>query len=683
MTQPTVPSDIQQEAARLRQQIDEANFSYYIEDAPLMPDVEYDHLMRRLQALEKTHPALQTPESPTQRVGAPVQSGFAKVTHAVPMLSLDNAFSGDEIKAFVQRITERLECDDDQLSFCCEPKFDGLAVSLVYEQGRLVQGATRGDGRVGEGILENLRTVRSIPLTLRGDDPPALLEVRGEVYMRHSFFEQLNEQARKDGGKVFANPRNAAAGSLRQIDPAVTRQRPLEFCAYQVAQIDEDRLAPTHSALMKTLHALGFRESPLLDVVNGAQGLIDYCARLGRTRDTLDYDIDGAVLKLDQLRSQRELGFVSRAPRWAMAYKFPAQEQITTVEEVTFQVGRIGTLTPVAKLAPVQVGGVTVSNATLHNMDEVARLDVRAGDRVIVRRAGDVIPQIVSVLHEDRPEGTVPVVMPEQCPICQARVERLEGEVAARCSGGLFCPAQRKEAIKHFASRRALDIVGLGEKLIDVLVDKEWVKTPADLFGLSVSQLASLPRMAEKSATNVVAALENARHTTLARFLYAIGIREVGESTAASLAQHFGSLDAVMNADENALTAVPDIGPIVARHVVTFFAEARNRDTVAALRACGVQWEENHVTTRKHVLEGQTWVLTGTLDTMTRDEAKARLIALGAKVSGSVSKKTACVVAGPGAGSKLAKAHNLGVDVLEDEALFLARLTQWEQEAKA
>lgn len=683
MIHPTVPADIQHEVAHLRQQIDEANFKYYIEDAPTLPDVEYDHLMRRLQALEQSHPALQTPMSPTQRVGAPVQSGFPKVTHAVQMLSLDNAFSDDEIKAFVQRITDRLECDDDQLSFCCEPKFDGLAVSLVYEQGRLVQGATRGDGRVGEGILENLRTVRSIPLTLRGDNPPALLEVRGEVYMRHSFFEQLNEQARKEGGKVFANPRNAAAGSLRQIDPAVTRQRPLEFCAYQVARIDDDRLAPTHSELMHTLHALGFRENPLLDVVNGAQGVIDYCTRLGDARASLDYDIDGAVLKLDSLRSQRELGFVSRAPRWAMAYKFPAQEQITTVEEIAFQVGRIGTLTPVAKLMPVQVGGVTVSNATLHNMDEVARLDVRAGDRVVVRRAGDVIPQVVSVLHEDRPENTVPVVMPEQCPICGARVERLEGEVAARCSGGLFCPAQRKEAIKHFASRRALDIVGLGEKLIDVLVEKAWVETPADLFALNVSQLASLPRMAEKSASNVVAALEQARHTTLARFLYAIGIREVGESTAASLAQHFGSLAAVMDADEDALTAVPDIGPIVARHVVTFFAESRNRETVEALCAAGVQWEENHVMTRKPLLEGQTWVLTGTLEAMTRDEAKARLTALGAKVSGSVSKKTACVVAGPGAGNKLAKAHNLGVEVLEDEAIFLARLARWEQEAEA
>lgn len=683
MSQSTVPAPVLQEVAQLRVQIDEANFRYYIEDAPTLPDAEYDRLMRRLQALEAEHPALQTPESPTQRVGAPVQSGFPKITHAVPMLSLDNAFSDEEIKAFVQRITDRLECDDSALTFCCEPKFDGLAVSLVYEHGRLVQGATRGDGRVGEGILENLRTVRSIPLTLRGEHPPALLEVRGEVYMRHSFFEQLNEQARREGGKVFANPRNAAAGSLRQIDPAITRQRPLEFCAYQVARIDEDRVAPTHSALMNTLHGFGFRESPLLEVVNGSAGLIDYCTRLGEQRAGLDYDIDGAVLKLDLLRSQRELGFVSRAPRWATAFKFPAQEQVTTIEEIAFQVGRIGTLTPVAKLTPVQVGGVTVSNASLHNMDEVARLNVRAGDRVIIRRAGDVIPQVVSVLHEERPEGTVPVVMPEHCPICDARVERLEGEVAARCSGGLFCPAQRKEAIKHFASRRALDVVGLGEKLIDLLVDKEWVETPADLFALTSEQLASLPRMAEKSANNVVAALEQARHTTLARFLYALGIREVGESTAAALAQHFGSLESVMAADEDTLTGVPDIGPIVAQHIVTFFAESRNRDTVEALCQAGVVWEENQVLSQKPVLEGQTWVLTGTLDAMTRDEAKARLVALGAKVSGSVSKKTTCVVAGPGAGSKLSKAQTLGVDVIEDEAVFVARLDAWEAESRA
>lgn len=671
----TVPTDVLREVTTLRQQLHDASFRYYILDAPQLPDVEYDRLFRRLQQLEEQYPSVVSPYSPTQRVGAPAASGFPKITHAVPMLSLDNAFSYEELEAFVQRAADRLECSSDDLHFCCEPKLDGLAVSLRYERGQLVEGATRGDGRIGEGILNNLRTISTIPLCLRGGDLPELLEVRGEVYMRHSSFERLNDDARKEGGKVFANPRNAAAGSLRQLDPAITRQRSLEFCAYQIAQLDETRQQSSHSRQMALLKAWGFRPNPLLEVVEGSRGIMGYCGSLGERRATLDYDIDGAVLKVDDLRQQRELGFVSRAPRWAIAYKFPAQEQVTTVEDVAFQVGRIGTLTPVAKLAPVQVAGVTVSNATLHNMDEVERLGVKIGDSVIIRRAGDVIPQVVGVIEDRRPVDARDIVMPDTCPVCGAKVERLEGEVAARCSGGLFCPAQRKEALKHFASRRALDIVGLGDKLIEQLVDHGWVDTPDKLFRLLSSQLASLPRMGEKSAANLVVALEKARHTTLARFVYAIGIREVGESTAAALARHFGTLEALMAADEATLTAIPDIGPIVARHIRTFFDQAHNRETVQALCDAGVTWDETVIEARDQPLIGETWVLTGTLDAMTRDQAKEHLLTLGAKVSGSVSKKTAVVVAGPGAGSKLAKAESLGVTVM-DEAAFLARLTE-------
>lgn len=675
VTAETVPADVLHEVETLRLQLHDANFKYHILDDPQLPDAEYDRLFRRLQQLEEQFPAVVVSDSPTQRVGAPVTIGFPKVTHAVPMLSLDNAFNHEELEAFVQRAADRLECLREELTFCCEPKLDGLAVSLRYEQGQLVEGATRGDGRVGEGILSNLRTIKTIPLRLHGDDLPALLEVRGEVYMRHSSFERLNDDARKDDGKVFANPRNAAAGSLRQLDPAITEQRALEFCAYQIAQLDEAYQQPSHSCQMALLNAWGFRPNPLLEVVQGSDSIIRYCESLGERRPGLDYDIDGAVLKIDDLRQQRELGFVSRAPRWAIAYKFPAQEQVTTVDDVAFQVGRIGTLTPVAKLAPVQVAGVTVSNATLHNMDEVERLGVKIGDSVIIRRAGDVIPQIVGVIEDRRPENARDIVMPDACPVCGAKVERLEGEVAARCSGGLFCAAQRKEALKHFASRRALDIVGLGDKLIEQLVDNGWVDTPDKLFRLLSSQLSSLPRMGEKSAANLVAALETARHTTLARFIYAIGIREVGESTAAVLARHFGTLDALMNANEETLTAIPDIGPIVARHIRTFFEQAHNRETIQTLQDAGVTWDETIVEERSQPLVGETWVLTGTLETMTRDQAKAHLMALGAKVSGSVSKKTAVVVAGPGAGSKLAKAESLGVTVQDEEA-FLARLTE-------
>ncbi|WP_438764180.1 NAD-dependent DNA ligase LigA [Kushneria sp. TE3] len=658
------------EISTLRAQLENANYRYYVEDAPGIPDVEYDRLLRRLQELEAEHPELVTADSPTQRVGAPPAEGFPEVRHAVAMLSLDNAFDEQEVRAFARRVAERLETDEQSVLFCCEPKLDGLAVSLVYDNGVLVQGATRGDGRTGEGITANLRTLRSIPLRLRGENVPGLLEVRGEVYMSHSGFEKLNDEARTRGSKVFANPRNAAAGSLRQLDPGIAAARPLEFCAYQVARIDDDYLKPSHSALMRELRELGFRTSPEIDVVTGADGLVDFCDRMGKRREGLDYDIDGAVLKVDDLRAQRELGFVSRAPRWAMAFKFPAQEQTTVIRDVTFQVGRTGRLTPVARLEPVQVAGVTVSNATLHNMDEIQRLDARINDTVIVRRAGDVIPQIVSVIQDARPEDARVIEMPAQCPVCDSSVERVGDEVDARCSGGLFCPAQRKEALKHFASRRALDIDGLGTKLIDALVEREWVKTPADLFRLEAERLAELPRMAQKSADNLVASLERSRHTTLARFIYALGIPEVGEATANALAQHFGELHRVMDASQEALEAVADIGPVVASHIHSFFAEAHNRETIEDLIRVGVDWEEVELGEREQPLTGQTWVLTGALEALTRDEAKARLVALGAKVSGSVSKKTHAVVAGDAAGSKLEKARQLGVTVMDEPALL-------------
>ncbi|WP_110692551.1 NAD-dependent DNA ligase LigA [Salinicola halophyticus] len=672
-----IPQAVRKRADALRQQLDDANYHYYVEDQPQIPDVEYDKLLRELQSLETEHPELVTPDSPTQRIGARPADRFHEVTHAVPMLSLDNAFSEEELAAFVKRVADKLESDGETLKFCCEPKLDGLAVSLVYENGQLVQGATRGDGRTGEDVTMNLRTLHSIPLKLRGKSVPSLIEVRGEVYMRHSGFEAMNERARENGDKVFANPRNAAAGSLRQLDSSIAAKRPLEFCAYQVARLEGDDDAQSHSDYLKRLRELGFRTSPLLDVVEGASGVVEFCHTLGERREGLDYDIDGAVLKVDSLRDQRELGFVSRAPRWAIAYKYPAQEQTTTLNDVTFQVGRVGTLTPVAKLEPVQVAGVTVSNATLHNMDEVERLGVRIGDTVIVRRAGDVIPQIVGVVESQRPKETRAIEMPTECPVCGSQIERLEGEVAARCSGGLYCPAQRKEALKHFASRRALDIDGLGEKLIDLLVEREWVKSPADLFRLRAERLAELPRLAEKSANNLVQSLEAAKRTTLARFIYAIGIREVGEATAASLARHFGALQALRDAPLEALTAVDDVGPVVAHHIHTFFQQVHNQETLDDLLAVGVTWEEVEIAERPQPLDGQTWVLTGSLEGMTRDEGKERLQALGAKVAGSVSKKTATVVAGPGAGSKLAKAEELGVEVI-DEATFVERLNEWE-----
>ncbi|CAM3475046.1 MAG: NAD-dependent DNA ligase LigA [Halomonas sp.] len=671
-------SQPREEINQLRVALDEANHRYYILDEPTLTDADYDRKLQRLQQLEASYPNLITSDSPTQRVGAAPADGFSSVAHAIPMLSLDNAFSREDILTFAERVADRLECAADEITFSCEPKLDGAAVSLVYEQGRLVSGATRGDGRSGEGITSNLRTLRSVPLKLLGNNVPALLEVRGEVIMRHTGFEALNERAREEGSKVFANPRNAAAGSLRQLDPRITAKRPLEFHAYQAARLEPELGDTTHSELMARLSTLGFRASAALDVVKGPQAVADYCEKLGEQRDSLGFDIDGVVIKVDDLRHQRELGFVARAPRWAVAFKFPAQEEVTTLNDVEFQVGRTGAITPVARLEPVSVAGVTVSNATLHNADEISRLDVMVGDTVSIRRAGDVIPQVVRVHTELRPADARAIIFPEHCPVCDSQIERLEGEAVARCSGGLYCAAQRKEALKHFSSRKALDIDGLGEKLIVQLVDLDWVKTPADLFHLTVEKLQSLPRMGEKSATNLVGALENAKATTLTRFIYSLGIREVGEATAANLANHFGTLETIQAAELAALEAVGDVGPIVAAHVHTFFRQPHNQETIAALRDAGITWQEAVVTQGPTPLEGQTWVLTGSLESMTRDEGKARLQALGAKVAGSVSKKTTCLVAGEAAGSKLTKAEQMGVDVI-GEATFIERLAEWEQ----
>ncbi len=667
-----------EEISQLRADLDDANYRYYVLDEPTLTDADYDRKLQRLKQLEGEHPELISPDSPTQRVGAAPAEGFPEVAHAIPMLSLDNAFSRDDIVAFAERVAERLECQSEEIEFSCEPKLDGAAVSLVYEQGVLVSGATRGDGRTGEGITSNLRTLRSVPLKLMGKSVPELLEVRGEVIMRHSGFEALNERAREEGSKVFANPRNAAAGSLRQLDPRITATRPLEFHAYQAARLEPDLGDATHSALMARLSTLGFRTSAELTTMYGPDAVADYCEQLGAKRDQLGYDIDGVVIKVNDLRHQRELGFVARAPRWAVAFKFPAQEEVTTLNDVEFQVGRTGAITPVARLAPVTVAGVTVSNATLHNADEITRLGVMIGDTVAIRRAGDVIPQVVRVDEEKRPADARAITFPDHCPVCGSDIERLEGEAVARCSGGLYCAAQRKEALKHFASRKALDIDGLGEKLIEQLVDQEWVKTPADLFHLSVEQLKSLPRMGEKSATNLVNALEKAKQTTLARFIYALGIREVGEATAANVANHFGTLQALQDADQAALEAVNDVGPIVAKHIHTFFRQPHNLETLQALIEAGITWQESEVTQGPTPLEGQTWVLTGAMESMTRDEGKARLQALGAKVAGSVSKKTTCLVAGEAAGSKLTKAEQLGVE-MNDEATFIERLAAWEQ----
>jgi DNA ligase (NAD+) len=675
-------------AAALRTQIGEANYRYHVLDEPTITDAEYDKLMRELEAVEAAYPELRTPDSPTQRVGAAPSREFAEVRHALPMLSLANAFSEIEVEDFVRRIRERVGRDD--LEFAVEPKFDGLAISLHYEDGVFVRGATRGDGETGEDVTANLRTIKSIPLRLRGKGYARVLEVRGEVYMPRAGFEQYNAKARASDGKIklLINPRNAAAGSLRQLDPRITATRPLAFYAYAVGIVDGGALPPQHSATMRLLREWGFPVSNLVDIAQGADGCLAYYRRIGQQRDKLPFDIDGVVYKLNDLAAQRELGFVGRTPRWAVAHKFPAQEQTTIVEDIIVNIGRTGAATPAAKLKPVFVGGVTVTNATLHNIDQVARLDVRVGDSVVVRRAGDVIPEVVSVVADKRPQRTRAWKMPAHCPVCGSAIVREEGESVARCTGGLTCAAQRVQAIFHFAARRAMDIDGLGERYIEQLCELDYVHSVADLYRLSLEDLLEMKRRADerdgttpetvrsgkvatKWAENLIGAIAHSKQTTLERFLYALGIPDVGEATAKALARYFGSLDPLTKASEAELTEVPDVGPIMAAHIATFFAEKHNREAVAQLRSAGVVWNES---APQRVAAGpladKTAVLTGTLTSLTRDEAKAKLEALGAKVAGSVSKKTSFVVAGSEAGSKLDKAQELDVEIWDEARLL-------------
>lgn len=665
---------IRKKIESLREEIRRHNYLYHTLDEIEIPDAEYDRLVRELQALENEHPELVTADSPTQRVGAEPSSELATVQHRVPMLSLDNVFSDDELREFHARVAGKLEFEDGapELRYSAEPKLDGAAVSLLYVDGVLVRGATRGDGTTGEDITHNVRTIDSVPLRLMGTDFPRMLEVRGEVFMPRAGFEAYNKKAREAGEKTFVNPRNAAAGSLRQLDPRLTAERPLDIYVYSVGLVEDGDLPGRHSEIIATLQQWGFKTCPESKVVSGVDGCLNYYDEIGQKRDALGYDIDGVVYKVDSLAMQRELGFVSRAPRWAIAHKFPAQEELTTVVAVEFQVGRTGALTPVARLAPVFVGGVTVSNATLHNIDELHRKDVRVGDTVIVRRAGDVIPEVVSVVMSKRPAKTRRVQLPELCPVCRSHVKREDGEAVARCTGGLYCKAQRAEALKHFVSRRALDIDGLGAKLIEALVEEDRLSDPSDLFQLSKEELSTRERMGDKSASNLVSAIDASRSTTLERFLYALGIREVGEATAASLATHFGSLAAIQNASAEDLTKVTDVGPIVAQRVHSFFEEQHNLDVIERLQKSGVSWPDSQPSNNAEdgPLSGKTFVITGTLPTMTRDEAKALIQKEGGKVTGSVSSKTDFLVAGDRAGSKLAKAQKLEVTVLDEAALL-------------
>jgi DNA ligase (NAD+) len=659
--------------AELREQIQRHDYRYYVLDDPEISDARYDALLAELRKLEAAHPELVAPDSPTQRVGGAPSAAFGEVVHAVPMLSLDNAFNEQDVLDFDRRVRERL--DVEAVEYSAEPKIDGLAISLRYEHGQLVQAATRGDGTRGEDVTANVRAIRCVPLALRGRQRPPLLEVRGEVYMTRRSFEQLNRRAAERDEKTFVNPRNAAAGSLRQLDPKVTASRSLDLFCYGVGATDGWTVPRRHSEVLGALRELGLRTCPQIEVVEGVGGALDYYARMGRRRDSLGYDIDGVVYKVDRLDWQRDLGFVARAPRWAVAHKFPAQEETTVVRDVEFQVGRTGALTPVARLEPVFVGGVTVSNVTLHNMDELARKDVRIGDTVVVRRAGDVIPEVVRVVTESRPRDAREVVLPCRCPVCGSHVTRTEGEAVARCSGGLVCSAQRREALRHFASRRAMDIEGLGDKLVEQLVDAGRVETPADLYSLTADELAGLERMGPKSAANLVEALERSKHTTLPRFLFALGIRDVGESTALALATHFGRLEALESATLEEIQRVRDVGPVVAAHVRDFFDEVRNRRVIDALRRHGVRWPDAEPAAAggEGALSGETVVITGTLATMTRDEARDAARAAGATVTDSVSRKTTLLVVGAEAGSKLRKAQELGVAIV-DEDEFRRRL---------
>ena len=658
-------------AAQLRDQIAQHDYRYYVLDDPSIADADYDRLMQELRALESAHPELIAPDSPTQRVSGTPSAAFGEVVHQVPMLSLDNAFSEEDVRAFDRRIHERLG-RSGELDYVAEPKLDGLAVSVIYRQGLLERAATRGDGVRGEDVTPNVRTIRAVPQRLLGAAPP-LFEARGEVFMTVAGFERMNERARERGEKVFVNPRNAAAGSLRQLDPRITAARPLSAFFYGLGALEGVPPPEDQQALLELLRAKGLPVSPETRTVRGIDGCLAYYRSVGERRNSLPYQIDGVVYKLDSRADQERLGFLSRAPRWAIAHKFPADEAFTVVKGIEFQVGRSGALTPVARLEPVFVSGVTVSNVTLHNIDEVHRKDVRVGDTVVVRRAGDVIPEVVSVVQDKRPARTVPIELPERCPVCHSRVLRAAGEAVARCTGGFTCRAQRQESLRHFASRRALDIEGLGDKLIEQLVEHDVVRTPADLYALTATQLAELERMGEKSAGNLVAAIDRSRRTTLPRLLYGLGIREVGEATALSLARHFGTLERLMSADEAAIQQVPDVGPVVAAHVAAFFASDDHRRVIKALREQGVTWPDISAPRGAPGLSGRTFVITGTLAAMTREQAEEALTARGAKVSGSVSRKTSFVIAGSEAGSKLAKARQLGVAVL-DEPQFLELL---------
>jgi len=656
----------------LRDQIRLFDHQYHVLDEPSVPDAEYDRLVRELQTLEGKHPHLISEDSPTQRVGAEPASSFATVQHRLPMLSLDNAFSEDELREFHRRVMSRLGLDPaTQIDFSAEPKLDGAAVSLIYRNGRLVQGATRGDGTTGENITHNVRTIAAVPLSLLGSGYPSTLEVRGEVFMPRAGFEKYNARARNIGEKTFVNPRNAAAGSLRQLDPKLTAARPLDMYVYSVGFVESGELPGRHSEILAQLQDWGLKVCPQRQVVTGIEGCLAYYKHIGTQRDSLKYDIDGVVYKVDRLDYQHTLGFVARAPRWAIAHKFPAQEEMTVVRDIEFQVGRTGAVTPVARLEPIFVGGVTVSNATLHNMDELHRKDVRVGDTVIVRRAGDVIPEVVKIIPDRRPKGTRKVRAPDKCPVCGSAVAREKDEAAARCTGGLFCAAQRAESLKHYVSRRALDIDGLGSKLIEQLVEIDRVMTPADIYSLNRDELAAMDRMGTKSAEKLLASIESSKETTLSRFLYGLGIREVGEATAAALAAYYGRLEAIMDASEEELQQVPDVGPIVAARIRSFFNEKHNQGTINRLLDSGLHWDEFEPDTASDhgSLAGKIFVLTGSMKSMTRDEAKDQIQALGGKVTGSVSKKTDYVVFGDEAGSKLAKAQKLGIATIDEAAL--------------
>ena len=657
-----------QQIEQLRKQLRKHAHLYYVLDQPEASDSEYDRQYRELQQLEQQYPELITEDSPTQRVGAEPLPEFSQVTHRMPMLSLDNVFSDEELAAYYKRLQDRLGTDVS-ITFAAEPKLDGLAISILYQQGELVQAATRGDGATGENVTQNIRTVQSIPLRLLGDDFPQLLEVRGEVFMPKAGFEKLNEQARERGEKTFVNPRNAAAGSLRQLDPKITAQRPLALYCYSVGVVEGEtkKLPESHSEMLALLQGWGLPVCKESDVVQGVDGCLRFYRNILQKRDRLPYDIDGIVYKTNSFELQQQLGFVSRAPRWAIAHKFPAQEEMTRILDVDFQVGRTGAITPVARLEPVFVGGVTVSNATLHNMDEVNRKDVRIGDQVMVRRAGDVIPEIVSVVLSTRTKKVRKITMPAVCPVCGSDIEQVEGEAVARCSGGLYCKAQRIEAIKHYASRKAMDIEGMGDRVVELLVEADLVDNVSDIYRLHIESVAGLERMGEKSAQNLIEAINRSKSPKLSRFIYALGIREVGEATAANLANAYGNIGTLMQIDEDALQQVQDVGPVVAQHLVHFFSQPHNREVIQSILNAGVVLQNPVKQDTKHQpLSGLSFVITGTFSTISRDQAKEKLQAAGARVIGSVSAKTDYLLAGEKAGSKLTKAEKLGVKVINE-----------------